>query len=79
MELAWALAAAADDRLEGATRFDVYVALGAGDTATAIRDLTRLVAREHVELDAEVVAAVKAWWAANNQGGQHPPLDSRRV
>lgn len=68
MDLAWSLAAAAGDRLQGPARVDVYVALGAGDTATAIRDLTRLVAREQVEVNAEVVAAVKAWWAASNYG-----------
>lgn len=41
------------------------MALGAGDTCTVIRDLTRLAVREQVELAAEVVAALRAWWAAH--------------
>ena len=68
VELAWALTEAANHCLNGSKRFDVYLALGAGDTYTVIRDLTRAVMREQVELAAEVVAALGTWWAAH-QGG----------
>lgn len=64
-DLAWLLAVAAGDRLEESKRFDVYVALGAGDTSTAIRELVQVAAREQVELDAEVISAVNAWWPAH--------------
>jgi hypothetical protein len=65
MELAWSLSEAAGHCLDGSKRSDVYVALGAGDTSTVIRDLTHVAAREQVELAAEVVAALRAWWLAH--------------
>lgn len=71
MELAWALTEAADHCLDESKRFDVYLALGAGDTYTAIRDLTRILVREQVQLAAEVVAALRAWWAAHQGGDDH--------
>jgi hypothetical protein len=49
-ELAWALAGAADRCVEPGERFYIYVALGAGDTDTAIAGLRRAVAREQREL-----------------------------
>jgi hypothetical protein len=52
-------------------RFDVYVALGAGDTYAAIRDLTRVAAREPAELAAGVVAALGAWWATHEDTDDH--------
>jgi hypothetical protein len=64
-ELAWSLAEAAGHCLDGSKRSDVYVALGAGDTYTVIRDLTRVAVREQVELAAEVVVALRAWCAAH--------------
>ena len=71
VELAWALTEAADHCLDESKRFDVYLALGAGDTYTAIRDLTRILVREQVQLAAEVVAALGAWWAAHRDGDDH--------
>jgi hypothetical protein len=71
VELAWSLAEAADHCLDASTRFDVYVALGAGDTYAAIRDLTRVAARGQVELAAEVVAALGAWWAIHKDPDDH--------
>jgi hypothetical protein len=71
VELAWALTEAADHCLDESKRFDVYLALGAGDTYTAIRDLTRILVREQVQLAAEVVAALGAWWAAHRGGDDH--------
>ena len=71
MELAWSLAEAAGHCLDGSKRSDVYVALGAGDTSTVIRDLTRVAAREQVELAADVVAALRTWWAAHEDTDNH--------
>ena len=71
VELAWALTEAADHCLDESKRFDVYLALGAGDTYTAIGDLTRILVREQVQLAAEVVAALGAWWAAHQGGDDH--------
>jgi len=71
MELAWSLAEAAGHCLDGSKRSDVYVALGAGDTYAVIRDLTRVAVREQVELAAEVVAALRAWWAAHEDTDNH--------
>jgi hypothetical protein len=71
VELAWSLAEAADHCLGASKRFDVYVALGAGDTYAAIRDLTRVAAREPVELAAEVVVALGAWWATHEDTDDH--------
>ncbi|MDT5277241.1 MAG: hypothetical protein QOG95_4173 [Mycobacterium sp.] len=71
VELAWALAEATDHCLDASKRFDVYAALGAGETSTVIRDLTKVAAREQVELAAEVVSALRAWWAAHDDADDH--------
>lgn len=71
VELAWALAESADHWLDGSKRFEVYLALGAGDTCAAIRDLTQVVVREGVNLSAEVLVSLGAWWAAHPGRNQH--------
>jgi hypothetical protein len=62
--LAWELAQAVDERLGAGERRDIYVALGAGDIATAIRGLTRAIVRERVELPSEIMTPLVAWCAA---------------
>lgn len=63
-ELAWALARAADRCIDAGERFDIYVALGAGDTDATIARLTRAIAREQLELPADVLASLATWLSA---------------
>lgn len=60
-ELAWSLVHVVRHRLESGERVDIYVALGAGDTDTAIARLIRVVARENLSLPANVVTSVLSW------------------
>lgn len=64
-QLAWALAEAADGRLSPTERFDVYLALGAGDHDEAVRLLLPISAREHLALSRDVIAGLHIWVDAN--------------
>lgn len=63
-QLAWSLAEACRHSLSETEKCVVYVALGAGDTRTAINELVRAAAWEHIALSPEVAVALRSWWAA---------------
>jgi hypothetical protein len=60
-ELAWALAKTLTPVLSSAEHSTIYIALGAGDTRTAITELTRVAARKHVTLTPDAVATLEIW------------------
>jgi hypothetical protein len=70
IDLAWTLATATDDRLTAAERIEIYVAVGAGDAATAIRRLTSVAIREQVHILPELAHALRTWWAAHEDGAK---------
>ena len=65
VELAWRLAMVTNAHLSARERNEIYVAVGAGDTYTAIRKSTAIAARKHVEVPAAIKEAVERWWAAH--------------
>jgi hypothetical protein len=65
-QLAWSLAEACNHCLDPAERCNIYVALGSGDTRTAISRLVMAAARQPTTLSPEVAVALRAWWAAHD-------------
>jgi hypothetical protein len=65
-QLAWSLAEACNHCLDPSERCTIYVALGSGDTRTAISRLVRAAARQPVRLSPEVTVALRAWWVAHD-------------
>jgi hypothetical protein len=65
-QLAWSLAEACNHCLEPAQRCAIYVALGSGDTRTAISRLVRAAARQPITLAPEVALELRAWWVAHD-------------
>lgn len=63
IDLAWALASAAHDRLEEAERIATYVEVGGGDAGAAIRRLTSVVVTQRIRVTPEIADALRAWWA----------------
>lgn len=60
-DLAWMLADSITGYLTDHQRFGVYVALGAGDYQTVIRDLARTAAEIPLALPASAAGALNAW------------------
>jgi hypothetical protein len=60
-DLAWALADAARPYLCAVERDDVYVAIGAGETFAAIRQLVKSVAVKRISLRADLVQRCTTW------------------
>jgi hypothetical protein len=69
VDLAWALAGAAEHCLTKRQRLDCYVALGAGDLATAIEISTGALVLRGAEISADVVAALRNWRTAYPDAG----------
>jgi hypothetical protein len=65
-QLAWSLAEACNHCLNPAERCKIYVALGSGDTRTAISRLVMAAAQQPITLSPEVALALRAWWAAHD-------------
>jgi hypothetical protein len=60
-DLAWALANSARPYLCTVERNDVYTAIGAGETFTAIRQLFKSVAVKRIPLRADLVQRCTTW------------------
>jgi hypothetical protein len=60
-KLAWALAEITHPYFYVAERNDIYVAIGAGDTFSAICSLITVIVRERLPLLADVVAMLPSW------------------
>jgi hypothetical protein len=69
VDLAWALAGAAEQCLTARQRLDCYVALGAGDLATAIEISTRALVLHGAEISAGTGAALRNWRDAYPDAG----------
>jgi hypothetical protein len=65
-QLAWSLAETCSHCLNESEKCAVYVALGSGDTRTAISKLVKAAARQHVTLSTETAVALRAWWVAHD-------------
>jgi hypothetical protein len=61
VELAWELAELVHNRLTAIERNNVYIAIGAGDTFTAIEVLLQAVVVRSVALQDELVARLHHW------------------
>jgi hypothetical protein len=72
--LAWALADAADAHLDTGERHDVYIALGAGETLSAICVLTAVIARRRLALPADLVSEFTNWLDTYAGHAQEPFL-----
>jgi hypothetical protein len=60
-DLAWTLALAVKPHLDTVERNDIFVALGAGDTFSAMRRLLRLVAVKKICIGQELVPQCISW------------------
>lgn len=60
-DLAWALIDAAGARLTRVERFDIHLALGAGEVDDSLKGLLRGVARERIALPHDLVAGLRHW------------------
>jgi len=65
-QLAWSLAETCSHCLNESEKCGVYVALGSGDTRTAISKLVKAAARQQLTLSTDVTAALRAWWVAQD-------------
>jgi hypothetical protein len=59
--LAWALAEAVKPLLSDVERYEVFVALGAGETFAVIRELLRWVVAKGIRLSPDLVGQCTAW------------------
>ena len=59
--LAWALMEAAKPHMSAGERNYVFVAIGAGDTFTAIRSLINLIGAKRIPLNPQLVQLCAAW------------------
>jgi hypothetical protein len=73
-ELAWALADIADPQCRCAERHNIYVAIGVGDTFSAIRALVMVIVREGLALPVDLVAALPSWLDAHSHNESEPHL-----
>ena len=71
VELAWKLADSVHEYLLTLERHRVYVALGSGDTDTAIIDLISVAARERIMLPRMVIAGLQLWHTAHDDLDAH--------
>jgi hypothetical protein len=60
-DLAWALVEAAKPHLSAVERNDVFMAIGAGDTFTAIRQLFSWVASKGIPVGLDLVECCTTW------------------
>jgi recombinational DNA repair protein (RecF pathway) len=65
-QLAWSLPETCSHCLNEIEKCAVYVALGSGDTRTAISKLVKAAARQQLTLSTDVAAALRAWWVAQD-------------
>jgi hypothetical protein len=75
--LAWAVAEAAKPHLSDTERNAVFVAIGAGETFTAIRQLFRLVGIKRIPLGPELLRQCRTWLQA--YGGHEDERYLRRL
>jgi hypothetical protein len=73
-KLAWALAHAAAPHLNAAERNDIYVAIGVGETFSAISSLTATVVRKRLTLPADLVIRFSTWLDAYVGSDREPHL-----
>jgi hypothetical protein len=59
--LAWALALAAKPHVDAVERNDIFVAIGAGDTLAAIRELIKCVAIRGIPMGPDLVRGCVSW------------------
>jgi hypothetical protein len=76
-DLAWALAETAKPHLSAAERYDIFMAIGAGETFAAIRQLFRWVAIKGIPVGLDLVERCAAWLHA--YGGHEDERDLRRL
>ncbi|MGB8407692.1 MAG: hypothetical protein WCE30_26870 [Mycobacterium sp.] len=79
IDLAWALADAVKDSLKRGERMNAYVALGAGDTDSAIRQFVPAVVRLRVALPANVARALEKWSSVHDDESRSFVVRSRRA
>jgi len=72
--VAWALAAVANPHLSRTRRDPIYIALGIGETFSAIEDLITFIANERIPLSDDLVAAVSTWLDCYQGHAAHPRL-----
>jgi hypothetical protein len=73
-KLAWALAQAAHPYLTGIERHDVYVAIGGGETFSAIRCLLTAVVRARQALPRDLLMKFEEWLDAYVGSDDEPDL-----
>jgi hypothetical protein len=73
-DLAWALADIADPQCRCTERHNIYVAIGVGDTFSAIRALVMVIVREGLPLPLDLVAALASWLDAHSHNESEPHL-----
>ena len=59
--LAWALALAAKPHVDAVEHNDIFVAIGAGDTLAAIRELIKCVAIRGIPMGPDLVRGCVLW------------------
>jgi hypothetical protein len=64
VELAWALVDVIRDSMNKKERIETSVAIGVGDTDTAIRRLVAISVRRGICVPQEIAGALRDWWAA---------------
>ena len=75
--LAWAVAEAAEPYLNTVERNAVFVAIGAGETFTAIRGLLRSGEIKRIPLDLDLLQQCRTW--LRGYGGHHDERHLRRL
>jgi hypothetical protein len=75
--LAWAVAEAAEPYLNAVERNAVFVAIGAGETFTAIRGLLRSGEIKRIPLDLDLLQQCRTW--LRGYGGHHDERHLRRL
>ena len=73
-DLAWALADIADPQCRCEERHYIYVAIGVGDTFSAIRALVMVIVREGLSLPLDLVAELPSWLNAHSHNESEPHL-----
>jgi hypothetical protein len=77
--LTWALAEIAHPHIRAAERNANYVAIGAGDTFSAICSLVTVIVREGLSPPCDLVDAVPRWLNAHSHSESEPRLCGRIV
>jgi hypothetical protein len=71
-DLAWRLALAVKPHLDTVERNDIFVALGAGDTFSAMRRLLKLVAVKKIRIGPQLVRQCISWLEGHvQQNGEY--------